>query len=402
MLNEEEELELERTIGTWLDTLPPDEDIVTYATGLSDEDAVVLFDAAESYLHILFQRKNHYFLTANCEELVQEVQVIDQLEALGNFARYSTSSVLQKLAKKYPSVGSLILPSDTSAWCSTFLSKVEVGLKALTAREFAESRLYLGSLQKTHDAAALLALKAKLEELFLEEGKAQDTGREVLQADIDQWRTFYGSLNFLPPQRVEELTKTEAYFDRLSFNFDLLDALTLLVDSDPTGDMEKALWHMERWRRLRDLVRDEESLRLARTEKGQATQNVYEQLNGIWTEESVVAGQTVLQTREVLARSAESTLPINLQDYFKTNLFIESCLDPLNPDVVIDNIAGASSDADAEIYITQVASSEGYDEQQRTLLKSLLHQVMALVRGIKTPAPTANEDPAIPSTTPNP
>lgn len=382
MLTEEDVIDLEQTIHEWVDTVPSDEDVLEYAASLPEDQSAIVHFASESYLSIHFQRKDRYFVQANCEEFVQDVTVIDQIDALGNFARYSPGSVIKKLSRNYPSVMNLILPADITSWSELFLKKMETVLKLTTARAYSTGRLYLHSLLKSHNNDELTALKKRLKELFLKEGEAYDTGRDMAQADVDEWRTFYESLKFLPPEQIRELSNVEGYFDRLELNTTLLDILDLIVDTEDASTVEIALWRMAQWRILRAVVLDQESKRRAKTDKGERTVEVYDQLNDIWTLENIRNGQTVGPTRALIEQTQGQVIRVDLINFFKINLVVEAALDPLYAPAVVDNIVQAATNADAEIYITQVSSTEGFDLEQKALLKMLLHQIAQLLRGM--------------------
>lgn len=380
MLTEDQQLELERDIASWLDTSPPAEDILAYASELPDEDSSVLPSVIESYIRVLFQRKDAYFTAANCEEFVQDVPVPEQLQAMSNFLQYNAGSVLAKLAKTYPSVGQLVLPSDIRAWSEGFADKLEAALSLTTAREFSQARLYLHSLQSSHDAASLSAIQAKLHELFLKEGQAYDADQVPTHEEQEEWKAFYASLKFLPQDQVERLSQFEGFFERMEINHALINILTLLTHPEGITNFDEALWNIQKAQVLEDLVVVQESNRRAGSAEGQVTFELYNTLNQLWTEENILNGKTVEATRALIEQYKSKSLPVNLAEFFKDNLVFQAAISPLNATAVIDNILAAPSPAEAEVYVTQVASSEGYDMATRNLLKAFLHQITQLIR----------------------
>jgi hypothetical protein len=380
MLTEDQQLDLEKVIYTWLDTIPDSEAILEYATNLPEDESYVVYTSAVGFLRLTFERRFKYFTAANCEEFVEDVKLPDQIEAFDHFTKYNASSVLNKLGATYPSVTHLILPADISAWSKQFLAKVEGALQLLTAREFSQTRLYADSLQKGHTREELATIKTQLESLFLKEGEAFDAGRALSQVEIDEWHQFYKSLKFLPDEQVEFYASIQGYFERFVFNTALIDALAVLSNATETTNIDKALWDVACLRMLKKVLAQEEANRIAASSKGKELTEFYNRLDDVWTEEGILNGQTLGETQQILAEAQAKGYPIRLSRYLAENLTVEAALDPLDADLIIANIIGSRNDAEAEVYITQVADTEGFELDQRALLKSLLHQMTQLLR----------------------
>ncbi|HSI20919.1 MAG TPA: hypothetical protein VLA04_04470, partial [Verrucomicrobiae bacterium] len=147
-LTDDARLSLESDICQWLATSPAEEDVLSYAAHLPEDNALVTYSAAGTFIHSLFQRKSRYFSDANCEDFVEDISEPDQFEIIVLFTQYNSRSVVKKYTAQYPFLSSLVLPPDLAEWSKKYVGNMNAAISLFTAHEYSRARLYLQSLKK--------------------------------------------------------------------------------------------------------------------------------------------------------------------------------------------------------------------------------------------------------------